>query len=513
MLTRLQFTLALLAIGSTLSAQVPTIQWQQTLGGTAVDQGYDIVSFEDGSVAVGLAFSSNGQVVGNHGAGDAWVVRLNNNGDIVWQNCYGGSDYDNASAVSRTHSGGFVCAGVSRSVDGDVTNPHGDYDMWVFGIDSVGELLWQRTLGGSQNDWAFGVAATSDSGAVVVGRTFSADGDVVGFHGDQDAWVVKLNQFGEVLWQRALGGSTFDTGQDIIEISNGNLLVVGASDSSDGDVTSGQAGGGDAWVVLLSPDGELLWETTLGGSSSDGFRSITKSDDSGFVLAGTTQSNDGDVTGYFANKDGWVVKIDDSGSIIWQRAVGGNDVDELLDIQSDWDDGYIVVGQTKSNDGDLMANLGGFDGWILELSDDGQLDWSMNYGGASSENIYGIGLTSIGEYIACGLTNSTDGELASNHGNYDVWVARLSTLSTTIGEGLEQSNELRPNPASDFVQIDIKSAGPCYFVLTNTLGRMITEWRANGPISSLSLTGINPGLYYLSISQEGSTVVRRLIIE
>ena len=511
MVNRLEFSLAMQLIAYASIAQTPTVLWQTTLGGSVVDQGYGLTTTADGCVAVGLAFSTNGQVVGNHGAGDAWVVRLDDGGEVIWQRCFGGSDYDNASAVAKTPSGGFVCAGVTRSTDGNVSNTNGNYDMWAFQIDENGDLLWENSLGGTQSDWAFGVTTSSDSGVIVVGRTYSADGDVEGFHGDVDAWVVKLDQSGTILWQRALGGSAFDIGQDVIETTDGNILVVGASSSIDGDVLSGQAGGGDAWVVMLNPEGELLWERTLGGSASDGFRAVVESDDGGFVLAGTTQSTE--VPGYHAGRDGWVAKIDATGTIIWQLALGGADVDELFDLESDVNGGYVLCGQTKSSDGDLVSNLGDYDGWLLRLSNAGEIDWSTSMGGFVHENLYDIGVTVNGDYIFGGLTNSNDGELASNHGGYDVWLVKLGLLETSIGARAAKTLEVTPNPTSGVVRVRVPTTGEYNLLLSDPLGKVIREWKMNSTSEVLSLEDVRSGIFFLSLQRGGIAHSHRLIIE
>jgi PKD repeat protein len=173
-------------------------------------------------------------------------------------------------------------------------------------------IAWQRCLGGSDGDRASSIQQTSDGGYIVAGSTLSDDGDVSGNHGDRDAWVVKLDADGKVLWQRCLGGSNLDSASSIQQTSDGGYIVAGETSSDDGDV-SGNHGDRDAWLVKLDADGKIAWQRCLGGSIEDGARSVQQTVDGGYILAGYTESIDGDVSGNHGDRDALVVKLDDGG--------------------------------------------------------------------------------------------------------------------------------------------------------------------------------------------------------
>jgi len=180
-------------IWSFTTIQSPGIEWQRALGGSNLDTTYSIQQTSDGGyIVAGYTESNDGDVSGNHGYYDFWVVKLDGNGNIQWQKCLGGSTHDAPFSIQQTSDGGYIVAGCTYSNDGDVSGNHGKDDFWVVKLDSDGNIQWQKALGGSSNDWAHSVQQTSDGGYIVAGDTYSNDGDVSGYHRDGDFWVVKL---------------------------------------------------------------------------------------------------------------------------------------------------------------------------------------------------------------------------------------------------------------------------------------------------------------------------------
>ena len=174
------------------SAQ-PAIEWQKSLGGSGGDEAYAIQQTSDGGyIVAGHSSSNDGDVTGNHGYDDYWVVKLDVSGNIQWQKSLGGSGADMAVSIGQTSDGGYIVAGLSLSNDGDVTANHGSSDFWVVKLDVSGNIQWQKSLGGSGSDWALSIKQTSDGACIVAGHIMSNDGDVSGNHGASDYWVVKL---------------------------------------------------------------------------------------------------------------------------------------------------------------------------------------------------------------------------------------------------------------------------------------------------------------------------------
>jgi hypothetical protein len=288
----------------------PVIDWSKCLGGSSTDQINSIQQTNDGGyILAGYSGSADGDVTGNHGSSDYWVVKLDSNRGISWSRCLGGSGEDIAFSIQQTSDGGYIVAGQTTSTNGDVTGNHGGfYDCWVVKLDSRGEISWSKCLGGNRSDIAQSIRQTSDGGYIVAGRTTSTNGDVTGNHGGHDYWVVKLDSRGGISWSRCLGGKYTDIAQSIQQTNDGGYIVAGYSYSTDGDVT-GNHGGYDYWVVKLDSRGEIEWQKCFGGSDYDNATTIRQTSDGGYVLAGYSSSTNGDVTGNHGENDCWIVKL------------------------------------------------------------------------------------------------------------------------------------------------------------------------------------------------------------
>ncbi len=395
------------------------------LGGSAEDQAYSIQQTDDGGyIVAGSTQSNDGDVTGNHGSSDYWIVKLDASGNIQWQRCLGGSSYDYAISIRQTADGGYIVAGYTGSNDGNVTGNHGISDFWVVKLDAAGAIQWQSCLGGSSSEYANSIQQTADGGYILTGYTGSNNGDVTGNHGGTDYWVVKLDASGAIQWQICLGGSSSDDARSIQQTADGGYIVAGYTNSNNGDVT-GNHGNSDYWIVKLDASGNIQWQKCLGGSNNDSAFSMQQTADGGYIVAGFTQSNDGDVTGYHGSNDGWIVKLDASGNIQWQRCLGGSGNDTPYSIRQTADGGYIVAGFTYSNDGDVAGNHGGADCWIVKLDASGNIQWQRCLGGSGYDYAYSIQQTADGGYIVAGYTNSNNGDVTGNHGNSDYWIVKL----------------------------------------------------------------------------------------
>ena len=452
------FALAFFLFAAVCIAQ-PTIEWQKCLGGSMEDWAYSIQQTSDGGyIVAGLAGSNDGDVSGHHGSTDYydyWVVKLNSAGAIVWQRALGGTDDDEAFSIQQTSDGGCIVAGRSESNDGDVSGWHEGYvylddptsDYWVVKLNSSGDIEWQKCLGGRDDDYASSIQQTSDGGFIVAGYSSSNDGDISGHHGSTgypyyDYWIVKLSSSGDIEWQRSLGGSDQDEAYSIQQTSDGGFIVAGSSRSNDGDVSGWHEGYiygepiSDCWVVKLNSSGDIEWQKCLGGSDGDVANSIQQTSDGGYIVAGASWSNDGDVIGNHGYGDYWAVKLNSAGDIEWQKCLGGNDGDMAYSIQQTSDGGFIVAGYSYSNDGDVSGNHGDGDYWVVKLNSAGALVWQKCLGGSDNDEPHSIQQTSGGGFIVAGSSRSNDGDVSGNHGHDDYWVVKLSPE-----EGISDNNK------------------------------------------------------------------------
>ncbi|MCW3117992.1 MAG: hypothetical protein JWM28_2074 [Chitinophagaceae bacterium] len=372
-------------------AQAPAIQWAKTYGGSNIDNAKSIQPTLDGGyIVVGYSLSADGDITGNHGASDCWVAKLSNKGIIEWQRSYGGSRTDEGNYIQQTSDGGYIVAGATNSVDGDVAGWHPGTelggittDFWVLKLTSNGNIQWQKCYGGFLTERAYCIQQTTDGGYVVAGYANSLDGDVTGFHdsfglsNSTDCWIIKITASGTLQWQKCYGGFYWDIATSIRQTSDGGYIVGGYENSRDGGDVKGShnpASGAlwsDYWILKLSSTGSLQWQKCLGGAEEDILYSILETTDGGYIAAGSAISNDGDVTGnHGSGQDYWIVKLNNSGGIVWQKSYGGIYADIATSIQQTADGGYIIAGggcggAGLPDNGDIKVNQGTTDFWLL----------------------------------------------------------------------------------------------------------------------------------------------------
>lgn len=296
------------------------------------------------------------------------------------------------------------------------------------------QIIWQKTLGGTSNDVANKIKPTSDGGYIVCGHTESKDGDVHDHHGNffTDAWFVKLDEFGDTIWTHAYGGTYDETAQDIVEIPSGGYMTVVYSVGSSGGDISTALGGDDFWVLRLASNGDIVWEKTFGGSGYDTPTSIINTYDDQFVVSGHSASQDGDISNPVSTSydDAWFFKMDIDGNIIWDKSLGGTDTDKLLMLKETADSGFVLTGNTWSNDVAFTNNQGSRDAYIIKTDSLGNFEWGKTYGGTGNDYSTDIIESSQGNIIITGYTTSNNGDFAGNLGSYDVFLIDVDNLGT-----------------------------------------------------------------------------------
>lgn len=507
------FLAAMFGMTAAFTQTAPTVQWGRVLGGFSEDEAYAILQTDDGYLVCGYAWSNDGDMSGNHGGRDAWLIKLDNDGGTVWQRLLGGTAHEFGYDVQHTSDGGFIMAGSTSSNNGDVSGNHGGGDGWAVKLDDTGNIEWQRALGGSGYEEIYAVQQTTDGGYVVVGYTTSNDGDVSGNHGDGDAWIAKLSVTGVIDWQRTMGGSGFDEAKSVGHTSDGGYIVAGTTTSNNGDV-SGNHGIRDAWVIKLTEAGNITWQKALGGSGYDEGYSIQQTVDGGYIVAGTTGSNDGDISGNHGALDAWVVKLNNTGNIIWQNALGGTNNDVAVDAIQTIEGGYMLAGISGSNNGDVSGNQGGDDAWVVKVNDQGMIIWQKSFGGSGFDIARGVQQTTNGGFVLAGGSNSNSGDFTGNNGATDAWVVKLSPDEVGVAENDRVGFMIYPNPSTGLIRIQSSAMlqGSRVTVL-DIFGREIQRSILSATSHTLDISGNVPGLYMVTVYSELHTMSSRLIVE
>ena len=510
------FLIGLLISGNKLSAQ-PNLEWEKNFGGSLAEYANSIQQTTDGGfIVAGSTSSNNGDVGGNNGNSnsDYWIIKLDMTGNLEWEKNFGGSSVDEARSIQQTTDGGFIVAGSTWSNDGDVggNNDNGSADYWIIKLDMSGNLEWEKNFGGSSGDEARSIQQTTDGGFIVAGISGSNDGDVGENNGWGDYWIIKLDMSGILEWEKNFGGSASDVAQSIQQTTDGGFIVAGHSRSNDGDV-GGNNGIYDRWIIKLDMSGNLEWEKNFGGSDFDQAYSIQQTTDGGYIVAGNSGSNDGDVGGNNGKKDIWIIKLDMAGNLEWEKNFGGSELDFASSIQQTTDGGFIVAGDSGSNDGDVGGNNGGDDYWIIKLDMAGNLEWEKNFGGSSVEEASSIQQTTDGGFIIAGESRSTDGDVGGNNGNADFWIVKLAPNPV----GIQTTNfnskfTISPNPSKgEFTIHPNDLTGPFIIKIFDVLGHSIySKNEIHGP---LNIGNIAKGNYYIHITTDKFSFTKKLIVK
>ncbi|MBL7998839.1 MAG: choice-of-anchor D domain-containing protein, partial [Candidatus Kapabacteria bacterium] len=412
----------------------PEAEWTRTYGGSGFDNINAVRATQDGGyILAGFSHSSDlDTLITPNGVRDVWLVKIDRNGTVEWQRTLGGSRSDGARDVRQTRDGGYIIAGYTESGDGNVTDRFGLQDMWIVKTDAKGVIEWQRSYGGLYDDDASAVQEVPGGGYVFAGFTRSNNAYVSGNKGLTDAWIVRTDDKGGLLWQRTLGGSNHDYARGISVTADGMYLVSGYSESDNGDVAQNK-GDSDAWSVVLSSGGDaIVWQKSVGGSIYDGYNAVTLSSKDIVAAAGSTLSSNGDITTNKGSGDGLFVRMNLDGSEARITNYGGSNSDVFNAVAQTRNGDYVMAGSTSSSDGDIPSNRGLSDFWILRADSNGVVEWSRAMGGSKLDDARAVIETPDGGLLIAGSTASSDGDVGFNRGDGDAWVVKLGGSSSGV---------------------------------------------------------------------------------
>ncbi|NOY51949.1 MAG: T9SS type A sorting domain-containing protein, partial [Chlorobi bacterium] len=425
----------------------------------------------------------------------------------------------------------FYITSETKSSDGDISdNPWpGHSNIWTLQINKEGDILWEGVHGGSLIDWTRDMEVTDDGGLIVLSLSNSPDGDVSNPNGSWDLWLIKLNSDGETEWDFSLGGEGGESGGSIIETQDGGYIVIGSTEGIGGgnfDTTCnyhGTPGGGyvDVWVVKLDSLRNIEWQQCYGGHYLDEGSNILETDD-GYICLSTTMSNDGDVSGFHGvpgnmdyGHDIWVFKVDKQGNLLWQNCLGGLYLEWARDIFPTTDGGYMIVGTTASDDGDVEGyhgiDTGIYDDvWFAKIDSLGQLTWQYCYGGTGLESLYrGVYQKGDYNYVIC-LGTDTDAWQCAGQMWPDLRIVELYDSTVGIIENNPESSgenlsvEVFPNPTNERITFAYTlpsgntSGKLSVFSSSGKLVRGFDLMAKRGQVV-YNTSGLNPGVYFYTL--------------
>ena len=345
--------------------------WQEKYGGIDTDRAMATVALENGDIAIaGTCKSFEAK------QSDICVTRVNSSGQTLWRKMLGGKNIEIASSIARAKDGALLVAGTSRSF-----SKNRDRDIYVAKLSLQGEGIWQTTFGKERAEYGRAIVGTDDGGAVVVGETESFG------NGYKDIYIAKMDKNGQMLLEKTIGGEKEELVRGLTRTRDGSLMMVGSREVD-------RAGDGDFFLLKMDQNTKKIWARTYGGEYEDILNAVTPTLDGGVVATGYTRSFGSIQT------DLSVMKFSKEGDLIWHKIYGYKRYDYANALTMTRDGDFIIAGATDS------MGEGVYDIYVLGLRQNGELFWSGLYGGRNTDIAHGITRTSDGSIVVVGESDS-----------------------------------------------------------------------------------------------------------
>jgi predicted secreted protein len=365
----------------------PQEQWNRTFGGAYADEGCKVRQTNDGGyILIGYTVSYG------HGSADIWLIKTDSDGHQLWAKTYGGRGNDLSGAVQKTSDGGYIIGGTTNSFGS------GGDDIWVIKTDASGNVLWDKTFGGVNQDHCNDILQLPSGDYVLIG-----DWDL---GGTSDLCMIKLDSEGNELWTRVYSGDNFGFGHSLQMTSDGGFILFGGIDLY---------GDPDMWLIKTDADGIMEWEKTFGERTPDTATSVIQTMDNGFLLGDWVLPSD-------LNKSILLIKTDSEGNTLWEKKIDVGHAKESytngLGLDETNDGGYIVAGEK------IVSN--NKNAWLIKTDVNGNMLWNLTIGGLSDDYSCGVQQIDDEHFIAIGATSSYGA------GGYDMWLIKISQGNETL---------------------------------------------------------------------------------
>ena len=480
---------------------------------TTIDQQYLITGSSIQSAGKAAAFNLASATSKQNNGYDFHVIKLNQQGEEVWEKYFSGQNHDFLSATVNTQEGGFLLAGTSysgKSLD-KKDNSKGGSDIWLIKINEFGDELWQKTLGTAHDEEARSVIQTTDLGYFVAGNVQNAAKG----YGSKDVWIVRLDKDGKELSQILLGGKGLDEVEKMIPTKDGGaLLGVYSRSTVGGSKKTENFGEGDYWVIKLSKDGKVEWEKNFGGNGDDHLRTLALTSD-GYIIGGESRSErSGNKTvGIEEGTDLWLISLNERGEEIWQKSYNFKNRDILMgmNVISGKTDGNttkgILLGGYTQAEGRIEADDETF--WMLYINKDGNEEWRKHVKGESrkkEERLSDLKLNRDGSIILAGTS-------AEELGKENWKIVKLG--DSQIDQLIEKQDiKIYPNPVSDYCYVEIgfefKEAD---IIIYDMGGRQLQSLKTKNKVTKINTQNLIQGAYLIVVKTDTNETANAKLIK
>ena len=406
-----------ITFAQTYTDNCPYVDWQHNYGGSEGDFAKSIRPTQDGGyILIGNTYSNNGDVnsaFSTDFASDIWVVKVDKMGNLEWEKRMGGSDNEFGWSVEPTLDGGYIVASSARSPDGDVGNTNGGADCWVIKLTASGNIEWEKTYGGIGDELSPYIIATLDGNFILVANLFP---DGVDGLGGSDIWVLKISPSGNSIWEKTYGSAQNEEAKQLVATADGGYIIAGWQDISDSSLPI-VVNNTEAWIIKTNSLGEVQWEKRYGYPEEDYANAISSTQDGGYIIVGQSEIDDGlgNITA-----GSWIFKLDGAGNLIWENRNAGSLFPSLEDVQETENGDYIAVGQIRSQTlTDFLVLI--FDPYGTQL-------WQKTFGGNLQERAFSVIQTNDGGYLIAGHSYSNSSDVSGNQGKADFYAIKLADV-------------------------------------------------------------------------------------
>lgn len=507
----LKLTITLL-FASTMSlfAQDPNILWQKIYYETSnYERLEEILQTSD----LGHMMGGNKILYSGGPNYNMRITKLDPQGQIDWENLYG--DLEFLKDIKQTSDQGYIFGGYKVINENNITSYR------IYKVDENGSTLWDKTIGGDRWDELSSIEQTNDGGYILGGYSYSnISGDKTeDSRGESDYWIIKLDAAGNMEWQKTIGGSQFDLLKKISQTSDNGYIVAGTSDSPiSGEKTENTRGGIDYWILKLDSMGNIQWQKTLGGNSADDLADMIVTSEGGYLLTGSSKSN---ISGEKSensegSNDYWIVKLNSIGDIEWQNTIGGADEDIATSIKQTLDNGYLIGGHSKSDISGKKteSSQGGEDYWIVKLNTNGSIAWQNTIGGDKPDILSSVCENTDGSIILGGSSNSGisgDKNVGQSSITESYWIINHAATLDIQDFTTQSKITIFPNPVQSLLTIETSGDLIEMAEIYDINGRLISEFKNIENHSSIDLSRLKSGIYFIKFANSAQTIMKKII--